>query len=82
MSVCDSALVSIVMPVYRAKNTISRAIDSIINQTYSNWELIIITEQDTDEDTLRAVRKYEELDDRIRHVAKREKRGVSTGGRL
>lgn len=34
--------VSIVMPTYRRPHTIFRTVDSIVAQTYSNWELIII----------------------------------------
>ena len=33
--------VSIVMPVYNGKEYIKESIDSIINQSYTDWELII-----------------------------------------
>lgn len=33
--------VSIVMPVYNAEKTLKRAINSVVSQTYKNWELII-----------------------------------------
>lgn len=35
-------LVSIIMPMYNAKNTISQAIESVVRQTYTNWELLIV----------------------------------------
>ena len=38
----ESPLVSVIMPVYNSVKTIQRAIDSVLNQTYSNVELIII----------------------------------------
>jgi glycosyltransferase involved in cell wall biosynthesis len=41
-------LVSIVMPVYNAASTIEAAIYSIINQTYQNWELLILDDGSTD----------------------------------
>ena len=63
--------ISIVLPVYNGEKTISKAIDSIINQTYSNWELIIINDCSTD-DTLEIVSLYESKDDRI-HVYTNEK---------
>ncbi len=38
-----NVLVSVIMPTYeRDKEVIERAINSIINQTYLNWELIIV----------------------------------------
>lgn len=36
--------VSIIMPVYRASATIEQAVASVINQSYSNWELIIVND--------------------------------------
>ena len=33
--------VSIVLPTYNSASTVERAINSVINQTYKNWELII-----------------------------------------
>ena len=41
-------LVSVILPVYNAENTIAEAIKSIIDQTYSNWELIIINDGSSD----------------------------------
>lgn len=41
-------LISVIMGVYNAEDTISDAIHSIINQTYSNWELIICDDGSTD----------------------------------
>jgi glycosyltransferase involved in cell wall biosynthesis len=36
------ALVSVVIPYYNKKDTILRSVNSVIGQTYTNWELIII----------------------------------------
>lgn len=41
-------LVSVVIPTYNRKNVISRAIDSCINQTYTNIEIIVCDDQSTD----------------------------------
>ncbi len=46
-------LVSIILPTFNRANTLQRAIDSVLEQTYTNWELIIIDNHSTDKtDTL------------------------------
>ena len=46
----DEILVSIIMPTYeRNEKVIKRAIDSVINQTYKNWELIVVDDNKKDE---------------------------------
>jgi glycosyltransferase involved in cell wall biosynthesis len=42
------SLVSIIMPTWNRKNVISRAIDSVVGQTYRNFELIIVDDGSTD----------------------------------
>ena len=42
MTKIQPGLVSIVMPAFNGENFIQQAIDSVLSQTYSNWELIII----------------------------------------
>jgi len=44
----DHPLVSIITPLYNAEKFIAETISSIQNQTYSNWELIIIDDASTD----------------------------------
>jgi glycosyltransferase involved in cell wall biosynthesis len=41
-------LVSILMPAYNCENFVNQAIDSILNQTYENWELLISDDASTD----------------------------------
>jgi teichuronic acid biosynthesis glycosyltransferase TuaG len=41
-------LISVIMPAYNAAKFINKAIDSVITQTYSNWELIIVNDGSTD----------------------------------
>ena len=50
-------LVSVVMPAYNGEKYISESIESILNQTYHNFELIIIDDKSTD-NTLHTIQKY------------------------
>lgn len=56
---------SIIIPVYNNVSTISRCIKSIINQTYNNWECIIIDDGSTDA-TFNICKKFTTLDKRIK----------------
>lgn len=44
----DLGLVSVVMPNYNGKDYIRQAISSVLSQTYSNWELLIVDDCSTD----------------------------------
>lgn len=61
----SSPLFSIIVPTYNRAHTIQKAIDSVIYQTYTNWELIIVDDGSTDE-TRKLVGDYS--DKRIRYV--------------
>ncbi|MCP8617522.1 glycosyltransferase family 2 protein [Salirhabdus salicampi] len=52
--------VSIIMGVYNCSNTLNEAIDSILMQTYIDWELIICDDGSTD-DTYNVLLKYKTL---------------------
>lgn len=45
----NDKLISVILPVYNGAKTIKRAVESILNQTYWNYELIIINDGSTDE---------------------------------
>ena len=59
--------VSIVLPTYNGSKYICESIDSIIRQTYKDWELIIVNDCSTD-DTLRIINQYAINDSRIRVI--------------
>lgn len=60
----DTPLVSIIMGVHNNETTIKRCIDSIINQTYEKWELIICDDCSSD-GTYDVLKGYEKKDNRI-----------------
>ncbi len=60
----DSILISVVMPAYNASAYIGDAIRSVLNQTYGNWELIIVDDGSTD-DTMQIADSYARKDSRI-----------------
>ena len=46
MNECVKGLVSVVMPTYKRSEMLTRAIDSVLNQTYANIELIVVNDND------------------------------------
>lgn len=54
--------ISIIMPVYNKEKYVEKAVESVLNQTYKNFELIIINDGSTDNSTEKC-KKY--IDDRI-----------------
>lgn len=60
-----NALVSVGVPVYNGEKYISEALDSMLNQTYLNWECNIINNASTD-NTESIVRKYVSKDKRFK----------------
>jgi glycosyltransferase EpsE len=57
-------LVSIIMGVYNCESCIQKSVESIIAQTYSNWELIICDDCSTD-NSLEVLHKLQKTDNRI-----------------
>ncbi|EAZ79796.1 glycosyltransferase family 2 protein [Algoriphagus machipongonensis] len=64
-------LVSIITPVHNSIEHVEEAIQSILKQTYTNWELILIDDKSSDS-SLEVLHAYEEKDSRI-HLLKNEK---------
>lgn len=57
--------VSVVVPVYNAENYIKKCIDSLVNQTYKDIEIIIVNDGSTD-NSLEVIRKFD--DERIKII--------------
>ena len=58
-------LVSIVVPVYNAEKFLEDTINTVLNQTYTNWELILVNDCSKD-NSINIINKYVEQDSRIR----------------
>lgn len=54
----DKPKVSIIMGIYNCSNTLQESIDSVLAQTYTNWELIMCDDGSTDH-TLNIAKQYE-----------------------
>lgn len=61
----SASLVSIVTPVYNGEDYLAECIESVLGQTYKNWEYLIVDNCSTDS-TLAIANKYSCLDERIR----------------
>lgn len=58
-------LVSIIMPVYNCERFLSESIESVISQSYKNWELLIVDDGSKDH-SVSIIKSYAEKDSRIR----------------
>jgi glycosyltransferase involved in cell wall biosynthesis len=65
--------VSVIMPVYNCQSYINEAIESILNQTFNNFELLLIDDHSND-GTLESIRSY--TDPRIVIIEKQQKTGL------
>ncbi|MER2227471.1 MAG: glycosyltransferase family A protein [Carnobacterium sp.] len=68
-------LISVIVPVFNAEDHLMRTITSILNQTYSHLELILIDDGSTDR-SFQICQQYKKTDHRIR-VIQQENSGVS-----
>lgn len=59
--------IDIIMPVYNVENYISTSILSVLNQTYSNFKLIVVDDKSTD-NSLSIIEELARCDDRIRVI--------------
>lgn len=76
---CDSKnkdLVSVIMAAYNAEKTIAKAIQSVLDQTYAKWELIVVNDCSKDR-TQEIVNSLLESDTRIRLINNDKNSGVS-----
>ena len=63
----EEPLVSVVMPNYNGARSVGEAIQSVIDQTYQNWELLVVDDGSCD-DSKTIVDKYASTDPRIKSL--------------
>ena len=71
----NQPLVSVIMPAYNCESFLSESIESVISQSYKNWELLIVNDGSTD-CTSKIIDDYSENDPRIKGFH-RKNEGVS-----
>ena len=71
----DKELITIVLPVYNVEAYLEKCLDSILKQTYRNFELIIVNDGSTD-NSFEICKKYEKKDKRI-IILNKENGGLS-----
>lgn len=72
----EEKLISVISPVYNAEKYLEECLNSIINQSYRNLEIILVNDGSTD-NSLAICEKYAEKDERIKVVTK-ENGGASS----
>ncbi|MBF6977931.1 glycosyltransferase [Aerococcaceae bacterium zg-BR22] len=72
----DEQLVSIITPVYNAARFLDTMIESIVNQTYQDWELILVDDKSEDE-SIHIIEQWQAKDSRIRYIELAENSGAA-----
>lgn len=62
---------SVIIPAYNVENYVEKAIKSVLEQTFKNYELIIVNDASTD-NTEKIVKRYEEEYDNVKLISHRE----------
>lgn len=71
----EARLVSLIIPVYNAEQWITRCLNSILHNTYTNFEIICVNDGSTD-GSLGIIEELQASDDRIRLISQTNQ-GVS-----
>lgn len=72
----NEPLISVVMPAYNAQRFITQAIDSILSQTFKNFELIIVNDCSTD-NTINIVRSFVRKDARVKIINNKNRLNIA-----
>ena len=79
----EEVIVSVVMPVYNGEKFLGKSIESVLSQTFTKFELIIVEDGSTD-NSPEISKKYEKSDSRVRVLSHENSKnlGVSTSRNL
>ncbi len=69
-------LISIIMPFHNDKDYIEQSVTSVLNQTFTDYEILILDDGSTDKESLKKLEEVSKLDDRIK-VFHKENEGLS-----
>ena len=72
----NEPLVSIITPVYNAERFLSDTIKSVQNQTYKNWEILLIDDCSKD-NSAQIIKQFQKYDDRIKYIKLEKNSGAS-----
>lgn len=62
---------SIIVPIYNAQNTLSYCLDSILNQTYNNYEIILVNDGSTDKSEALIKKYLQKYPDKIKYFSQK-----------
>lgn len=71
-----SVSVSVITPVYKAEDYLKDTIDSVLNQTFTDWEMLLVDDQSPDR-SADIIRDYAAKDDRIKLIQLQENSGAA-----
>ena len=72
----EEALVSVIIPAYNCEKYVVEAINSVLAQTYKNWELLVLDDGSKD-NTLQVIEEFSKNDSRIKTLPNGKNMGVS-----
>jgi len=72
----ENPKVSVIIPTYNRAHLVGRAIQSVLNQTYQDFEIIVVDDGSAD-NTKEVIKKFQEQDKRVKYIRHEKNRGGS-----
>lgn len=72
----EKDLISIIVPVYNAERFLDQTINTVLDQTYKNWELILVDDKSTDS-SVEIINKYIDKNKNIKLIQNKENSGAA-----